>query len=83
MAKLSFGRVCESWLTKPKMYLLLEGSAPYGGLILAPAEGWWPTATSRWPSKGPPNDFLYSEWAYLGGVSFLTFCDSRFLDFKG
>ena len=27
----------------------IEGLAPYGGLLLAPAEGWWPMATSRWP----------------------------------
>ena len=29
--------------------LILEGSAPYGGLLLAPAEGWWPTATWEGP----------------------------------
>ena len=32
--------------------IILEGSAPYGGLLLAPAEGWWPTATWEGPS-GP------------------------------
>ena len=24
---------------------LIEGLAPYRGLLLAPAEGWWPSAT--------------------------------------
>ena len=26
-------------------YVILEGMAPYGCLLLAPAEGWWPSAT--------------------------------------
>ena len=26
--------------------IILEGLAPYGGLLLAPAEGWWP---ENWP----------------------------------
>ena len=26
---------------------ILEGTAPYGHLLLAPAEGWWPSATWR------------------------------------
>ena len=28
-------------------YLTLEVTAPYGCLLLAPAEGWWPSATWR------------------------------------
>ena len=27
----------------------LEGSAPYGGLLLAPVKGWWPLATCQGP----------------------------------
>ena len=65
---------------------LTRSSGCYAALLLAPAEGLWPSATWEGPS-GPPNDFLYSEWANLGGVSFLTFCDFKFffqfLDFKG
>ena len=56
-----------------KILLIYYNSDCYVTLLLAPVEGWWPLATSRWPSatwegpSGPPNDFLYSEWAYLGG----------------
>ena len=31
----------------PKYVFLLEGTAAYGCLLLAPAEGWWPLATWR------------------------------------
>ena len=49
--------------------LYTRSSGCYVALLLAPAEGWWPSATWDGPS-GPPNDFLYSEWAYLGGSDF-------------
>ena len=29
------------------LYFILEGTAAYGRLLLAPAEGWWPSATWR------------------------------------
>ena len=32
-------------LPNQSTYLKLERSAPYGGLLLAPAEGMWPLAT--------------------------------------
>ena len=34
-------------------YCLLEGLANYGGLLLAPAESWWPMATWEGPSALP------------------------------
>ena len=32
---------------------LLEGTAPYRHLLLAPAEGWWPSAT--WWARSHPH----------------------------
>ena len=29
----------------PGQYVILDGMAPYRHLLLAPAEGWWPSAT--------------------------------------
>ena len=45
-----------------RIYIYTRSLGRYTALLLAPAEGWWPSAT--WED---PNDFLYSEWAYLGG----------------
>ena len=82
---------------------LTRSSGRYAALLLAPAEGWWPSATYNDP-LGPPNDlwfevfrFFYfngsflsmifefgkfrklfwNQWAYLGRVCFLTFCDLK------
>ena len=41
---------CMIILKEVHNYFSLEGSAPYGGFLLAPAEGWWPTATWEGPS---------------------------------
>ena len=39
---------CSRWLCLGDLeYALLEGMAAYGRLLLAPAEGWWPSATWR------------------------------------
>ena len=39
-------RYCKQIPQTPK-YRKLEGTAAYGRLLLAPAEGWWPSATWR------------------------------------
>ena len=41
-----------NWYLVP--FNILEGLAPYGGLLLAPAEGLWPLAT-KWRLFRPPS----------------------------
>ena len=37
-------------ITIQVLFLITRSSGRYAALLLAPAEGWWPLATSRWPS---------------------------------
>ena len=74
------------------IYIYTRSLGRYAALLLAPAEDWWPLATSRWPSatwegpSGPPNDFCIQNGHILGGQFSDILCFEaffRFLDFKG
>ncbi len=69
------------WTPNPfscKCVYKTRSSGSYTALLLAPAEGWWPSATSRW-------FFVFRMGIFRGSVfwHFVILSFFRFLDFKG